>query len=245
MPSFTVPKVVKGALLELGVQDPGETTSAADQAGAIDVLNRMLDGWNADRQTVYATAKSNFTLTPDLNPHTIGPTGGTFTTATNRPVSIDGANLVLTGGERLPIAIRDTAWYMSTRLPALGSNIPTDLYYEPNFSSGLGNLFFWPVPDTAYTVDLWMRVVLSQVTSASSVDLPPGYLDAITLTLAEKLAPSYRSAVTPDLARLAWQARERVFSTHHETPRIATADSGLRIGSSMRDRFNYLNGGLS
>ena len=243
MPSFTVPTVIKSALQELQVQDPGETVGAADQADAINILNRMLDGWNADRRKVYVSKKTNFTLTASLSPHTIGPTGGTFTTTTNRPVSIDAANLVLTDGTRIAIRMRDSSWYAAQTTPALTSSIPTDLYYEPDFSSGLGNLWFWPVPDTAYTVDLWMRVVLAQVVAADSVDLPPGYLDAVIYSLAERLAPSYGVQVQPALRQMANSARLMAFGNNHDAPRMSTDDSDVM--STRGGLFRYRTGGLT
>ena len=240
--TITIPNLVKDALVEIGVNDPDESVLAEPQASAIRMLNRLLDNWNADRQAVYHSVRTTYTLTANTNPHTIGAAGANFT-VTHRPIEIEAANLVIDSATRIPINIRSAEWYMGLRAPLLTSNIPTDLWYEPQWT--LGQLHFWPVPSAANDVDLLVRTILAAVTDATTVDLPPGYHDALFLTLAERLAPSYRLPIPPDTKLAAREARARIWSNNRKAPRIATDDIGTSgIGTARLPTFNYRTGSL-
>jgi len=237
--TVTVQAVLKAALVEIGVADPIMSLNANVQDRALGVLNLLLDAWNAERQAVYVNEFNSYTLTVSLNPHTIGPSGATFTATTNRPESVDAANIVLDTNVRIPLAIRDAAWWADQRVPAVETSVPRDLYYQPTWPNG--SLYLWPVPDTAYTLHLMTRVVLAQVGINDSINLPPGYQAAITYTLAEWLAPGHRVDLKPGTVQQARHARSVVFGANHETPALATADYGLGAGGAG---FNWLTGEL-
>lgn len=64
--------ILYGALLEVGAISPGESLPAYLQTFALTKLNRLIDQWAAKQFYVYANQFQNFTLVPNLNPHTIG-----------------------------------------------------------------------------------------------------------------------------------------------------------------------------
>lgn len=218
------------ALQELQMYQAGDIAPPEDLEFAQKKLVRLLDNWNADRRAVYAEVFETFTLTPSLSPHTIGPTG-TWVTA-QRPETIDGMNLVLTGSITAPIALQDYQWWLANANQTLTSAIPTDCYYEPAWPNG--KLYFWPVPTTVYGVQIVRRVVLdSAFAIGGTFTLPPGYRDAITLTLAEDLVSSFGVAAQPSpaLPTKAREARQRVFGANTIVPRIRTADDGVPDGT--------------
>lgn len=242
---MTVGDLVKNAALELTIVAQDEDLSTADQAYLIAVLNRILNAWNADRRAVYATAFDTFTLVPNLSPHTIGPDTATFD-VDQRPVSLDGANLVLTSSVpnvNVPITVRDAQWWLGQSVPGLTSDIPTDVYYQPDWPNGA--LYFWPVPTAAYDVQLMTRVLLIDVLSDPDDDflLPPGYEDAITLTLAERSRRAFGKPFDPELVSDASKARALIFGNNDVTPHLQTKDSGMTPGNGgRRADFNWLNG---
>jgi hypothetical protein len=240
----TMRRICSDALTELNVLGAGETMSAEQADLALGKLQRLFNNWNAERRAVYAAAFLEFTLTPSLLPHTIGPTGATFS-ATIRPVSIDGAYLILNTSSpavNLPITVRDVAWWREQTVPDLTSSVPTDLYYEPTFPNG--SLYFWPVPTVAYGVGLQARVLLDDtITLDQSFNLPPGYQDATTLTLAEMLVTTFGRDMPPLLPKEARDSRARVFANNDQTPRLMTADYGMQGASgNPRPTWNYLDG---
>lgn len=241
---MTVADLVKNAALELGVVAQDEDLSTADQTYLIGLLNRILNAWNADRRAVYATAFETFTLVPNLSPHTIGPDSATFD-VDQRPVSLDGANLVLTGSTpnvTTAINIRDNQWWLGQSVQEMTSDIPTDVYYQPDWPNG--KLFFWPVPDAAYDVQLMTRVLLIDVLADDDdFTLPPGYEDAVTLTLAERARRGFAKQFDPELVAEASKARALIFGVNDVTPHLETKDAGMTPGrGSRRADFNYLNG---
>lgn len=238
----TTRQVLIDALVELGVYSIAENPSAADLQVALGKLNRLLDNWNAERAAVYADTFVSYTLVPNLQPHTIGPAAETPTwTATQRPVAIAGASVVLdnvTPAVYTPITLRDAQWWHDQTVPGVTSEFPTDLYYEPGWP--LGSLYFWPVPTVAYGLELQLRIVLAELDLADTFSLPPGYKDAITLTVAEQCARPFGKPVQPDLRMDAARARARIFGNNDTTPRLATQDAGMP--SKGRPYFNYRTG---
>jgi hypothetical protein len=237
---LTTRNVIKQSLQDLGILAANEELSASDADFALQKLSRLIDNWNAEREAVYVDRFTTFALTPSLSPHTIGPTAATWT-ATQRPVSIEAANLILpsTPSVRTTINIRDVQWYEGQSVPDLTGAIPTDLYYAPTWPNG--SLYFWPVPTAAYSVELQTRIVLAELELDDVFTMPPGYRDALTLTLAEKLAPAYGQPVPGELALDAQKARARIFANNDQPRRISTADAGM-TGGGKACTFNYRTG---
>ena len=235
---FTALNLCQDAAREIGVFGEGNSLQPADANFFLSVLNRLIDQWNARREAVWASAFESFTLIPGTSPHTIGPAAETpdFTMAV-RPVSLTSAALILSGGSMpiyLPMNIRDNQWWAEQTVPTLETSIPTDVYYQPDWP--LGKLYFWPVPTVAYDVDLETRVLASQVSLPTEISFPPGYQDALTLTVAERSCRAFGRSVPPDLTRDAIQARAVIFANNDQTPELATRDSGMPGG-----RGTYLN----
>lgn len=242
--------IIADALREIGVYRPIDTLRAEDQVEGVKRCNRILDSWSARKAYAYATTFSEFTLTAGHSPNLIGPglESPNFA-ATSRPVRIESCSLVLTDqtpNVDQPINIRDRAWWASQRVKGLQSNVPTDLYYEPDFPSG--SLYFWPVPSFNYGVRLesWVEIGQFPVTSAgvpnpkAAFAAPPGYELALVLTLAEVSAVPYGRPMPAALPAMAARARAALQSNNLQSPRIESADWGTR--GQSRGGFNYMDG---
>lgn len=237
--ALTAADICRAALLDLNVFEPSDPVGNDDLAFVLGKLNRILDNWNADRRAIYTDQFNTYTFTPALSPHTIGPTG-TFVVS-QRPESIEGVVLLFASASspQVDIAIRDAEWYRSLSIPSLSTGMPTDLFYEPDWPNG--KLYFYPVPSSALRVTLWTRGVLAQLNLGDPFTLPPGYQDALTLTLSEDIAPTYEKQVMPILAMKAREARDRVFLANTQIPRLVTQDSGMPSGRS-NGTGTYYNG---
>jgi len=226
----TTQDIVVDALRELRVLNAVDPPTGEDAELGLFRLNKLLDNLNAEHRSIYASTVTSYTLTPSLNPHTIGD-GGSFDTNGQRPESLEAANLVI-DGVRHPITLQDEQWRMGLSTPAT-EGIPTDLYYEKAWP--LGKVWLFPVPSTANSLELLTRVVLASLALADDFTLPPGYQDALTLTLAEDLSVPMGVQLPPSLARLAQKARSRVWTANSNIPRLRTADFGLGGGQSTWD----------
>lgn len=233
---MTADEICIAALQEINVNDPVDTPAQADLFFVLAKLNRLLDNWNADRQAVYANQFLEFTITPSLNPHTIGIAANTptWTVVGNRPVSIEGAILILAGSNpqaRIPMRKRDAQWFQNLITPGIEVETPTDWYYDATWPNG--SFYLWPVPSQANTIQLWVRSVLSQLTQFQTFDLPPGYQDAIILTLAEDIGPTYEKPPSMVLMAKAKAARARIFGNNIEIPTLSTRDAGMPSGGGQ------------
>ena len=241
----TISTICSDALLEIGALEQGEAMPAATGEFMRRKLERLLNEWNAKRCAVYATVFSSFNLTASLNPHTIGPTGATWT-VTQRPVSVEAISLGLNSSSPtvyIPLNKRDAEWWQAQSVPGLTSDVPTDFFYNPTYPNG--SIYFWPVPTAVYPVQLQIRTLLDDaIALVDTFTLPPGYQEAITLTLAEKSARSFGRGIRPDLVTDAANARALIFANNDETPSIATADCGMSgpTQSGSRSTWNWLIG---
>lgn len=225
------------AAQELNLIMPGDNLSADDGALLLRKLNQIFGEWNTKRQAIYRSFPTTYTLTPSLSPHTIGPTG-TFVVA-QRPVEIDAATLVLSAAANVPLTIRDAAWYADLAYPTLTSSVPTDLYYDPTWPNG--SLYLYPVPTTAYGLELWTRATFASVVLSDTVTYPPGYEGAIIDTLAEDSAESLGRQPGQKLVERARRRRADLFALNDPTPRLVTVDAGMP-GGSRAARGTYLTG---
>lgn len=243
---MTYQTLATDVLRELGAIAANESPDADISMTVLGKLRRLLNNWNADRRAVYATAFPEYTLVPNLSPHTIGPTGATFT-ATIRPVSLDGCNLIINTSPtpiNTRIVVRDSQWWLGQTIPGITTSYPTDVYYQPDWPNG--KLFFWPVPTSAYDVQLMIRVLLNDIPDLTTTfTLPPGYQDAITLTCAEScfaLFPATAPATMIKIEQQAREARARIFDNNDQPLRLKTRDSGMEVNQGRRGDFNFWTG---
>ena len=238
---MTARDLITQAYLDAAILAPGESLSAADAAYGLQKLTRLLDDWNAEAAGVWADRLTTYVLTPNLNPHTIGPTSATWT-QDQRPVTIDYATLVLDGSPapHVPITLRDSAWYAALAVPTLATAIPTDLYYSADWPNG--SCYFWPVPTTAYSVQLLQRIVLAALDYTDTFTMPPGYRNAVTLTLAERICPAFGQVIPPTVALEAQRARARIFANNDDSAEAGTLDRGMPKSGTGRTAFSYRSG---
>ena len=236
----TYADLVTESLAEIGVYAQGEVPSAEDMTFSISKLNSIIDGWNAKRRTIYSKDFTTYVLIPNHQPHTIGPTGD-FVVA-SRPIKILNASIVLPGTPPFnsPLMIRDADWWAANLVQGLTSGLPTDLYYNPAFANGQLNL--WPISTVANGIQLETLFVLTQVTQGTTVNLPPGYKDALTYVLAANLCPSFGKAISGELAVLTREAVATIVVPNLASPRISTWDSGMPDDNRNRPYFNWLIG---
>lgn len=253
---YTVSDVINDALIEAGILSPGEEAMNNDAdvfLWAFRKMNYLIDVWQSMRSKVFAYSFTLYTLQAGLQPHTIGPAAGaTFSTGSApRPVAIESAALILnTGGQiDLPINIRDKDWWATQQVKQIQTNVPTDLYYQPDNPNG--SMFFWPVPNSANQVRLQTRNMLSLYSQPEDAiggpggpnSLPPTYRAALMLTLAESLLPGSKLAAHPVLVEAAKQARQAMGDNNFKSPRIQSMDFGMPHGGKKKSDFNWATGG--
>ncbi len=246
---FTALDIVTQAMAEILATNLDETPQAADAEFGLKKLNRLLDAWNADGRYVWTVQFNQYPITPNLQPHTIGPnpvapfTAQPVWVVNQRPVKLVEANIILntvTPPIRYPMNVRDAAWWAAKRSYAVTGTLPTDVYYEPEWP--LGFVYIWPVPLVAYNMELITWALLNEVQLNTTVSLPQGYADALIYNLAVSICPSFGKLADPVLIGLATRAIQIIWGPNIKAPRMGTKDNGMPGGDNKRATFNYLTG---
>ena len=218
------------ALRLLNVLDPTETPSPEDSELGLDVLNDWIDSLGVERQTIYYVTRTTQTLTASTASYTIG-SGGTINIA--RPVWIQRAGLVLDTSAstvtEVPIRVLTDDEYALWPQKTLTSSLATAIYYDHNWSAGLGLIRPLPIPTVSTTqLVLYTPTALTEFADISSkaYTFPPAYRRALTYNLANELAIHYPS-VQPD-PRIAKYAVDSL---------AAVKRGNMRLSEVRTDRF--------
>jgi hypothetical protein len=240
--------LIQSAGYEIAIFAPGEAVPAAQANWALEVLQRIIDQWNAKRAMIFSSGFYTYNLTPNHGPHTIGPTGdfNTGPAANYRPVRVGSASFVLNPGSSTPVdlpinATRDKDWWAANPLKTLNSSIITDLYYDP--AQPNGNLNFFPICNTNGVVRLELWNQLAQALKLTTqIGMVQGYWEALVTTLALSLCPSFEKQPSPILVARQASAIKTVFENNDPAPRIDTSSGMPGTAGTGRPDFNFLTG---
>jgi hypothetical protein len=245
----TAGEVIQNALIELGVHQANETMSATDAQFGLGKLNRLLSQWSTRSVNIWTILSQRFTLSPSQVSYTIGPTGADFTAA--RPLGpgpgkgIRNANIVLTSVTpevHCPLAIWDADQWANIRVNEIPTSLPIGLYNDGAYLNS--TLYLWGYPTEANDLELFTYQQLTEFASISGTfEFPPGYEEALTLSLAESLGPPYGAAISEDLRTNARRARAAIQSINTAPPLLQTDDGGLPSSPGGNiGWFNYRSG---
>jgi hypothetical protein len=237
--SVTARDIIQGAFEQVRVYAPGETALNADVARAFDVLNSMLDSWSNESLSCYAILEQTGNLHVGITQYTIG-IGGTFNmTRPLRLIDGPGAAYILdTNNDKYPIDVvpRDE-WNMISQ-PNVNADLPTTLFYDPQFPLGVINI--WPAPNIAYPLFFDSYLQLSEFTSlVSPISFPPGYKKAIQDNLALELSDYFPNAkITQRLIQAAGISKGNIKRTNIRPVR---AEYDPELVSKATGTYNIYN----
>lgn len=202
----TVSEVLTDAAQGLGFLGVGETLSAAFANRGLSTFNKMLDSWAGENLASYANLETTFPLVVGTSQYTIG-SGGTVNAT--RPDNINQAFITDSNNLRYPLNVIPQDKWNGIGDLTITSQIPTTLFYNPQYPLGVINIF--PVPLLNYNVTI--NSILQQNTFSSlaqTVSMPPGYLRAYTTNLSlEMISAGFPNMLnTQGLARLYENASE-------------------------------------
>lgn len=179
----TAQQIVTRQMQALGILGRNGVPTAADYNDAIAATNAMLDSWSGENLFAWANQTIAHTLTINTSSYTIGSGGAINTT---RPDNISQAWLRDSNGLDYPMSVVPQYIWNGIGDKSIDSQIPTTLFYDPQYPLGIVNIF--PVPLLAYS--LRMNAILQQTTFSSvthSLSAPPGYERAMILQGAVEL----------------------------------------------------------
>lgn len=202
----TARTLITDALVEIGVQDIGESLDATTAEYALRTLNRTLDRCNLTDAFVYSVRRQVFTATFDNQDYTFG-SGGVWGSVDNGRIvraTIDQGAGDTVATELEMIDYR--AWADISDRVATGK--PVYLYDERNEAGGLNTVWLWPIPDANYSIALFtQKEVPNFATLDTALSAPPIYEELLLTELAIALAGPLHAQVPETLVlrnRKAW-----------------------------------------
>lgn len=180
--SVTAQDIITRSARALGYLGITEVLSAADANAGLEILNTMLDSWAGEFLSAYANQEITFIMTTGQSHYTIG-TVGTPDINQTRPVTIFEAFITDSNNLDYPIDLVTQERWNDIGDKNINSQIPTTIFYDPQFPLGILNIFPTPLLNYAVTID----VLLQQATFAlltTQLSVPPGYAKAYTSNLA-------------------------------------------------------------
>lgn len=222
----------------------GEAPTADESNDALNWLNSMIDSWGLHELTKYMLLRTAHDLTSGTASYTIG-SGGTINIV--RPTEIRNAGLTLddtaTVPIEVPIAVLDDDAYARWPDKTQTTTYPRAVWYDHNWSAGLGRVYPLPIPDNSLgELVLYTPVAIAEFADLSTTDytFPPGYENAIEYNLAVRIATPFGRSI-PDyvakeaIASLALLKRSNLRLSRVEVdPTIPRSTSG---GTMSRSKF--------
>lgn len=206
-----VSAIITDALTEIGVTQPGETPTAADQAIGLLRLQNLIDAWNADQLTLVLQLRTTYTVPSSTTTITVG-TGGDISIP--RPLLISSLNYIVPGtspGVEVPIGLMDRDSFAALSIKQLASALPIQAFYQTDVADAFGTLQIWPkITQNVQLVLYTPQGLSSPATTATNLIGPYGYQEAVMYQLALRLCGPYGKPVSDDLRTMAAGALRRM-----------------------------------
>lgn len=234
--TITAQQIINKAFLITGIKAINETPTGAESTDALLTLNMILETYQLEQLLQYDDIITTGTLTPGLNPHTIGPTG-TFVAA--RPNSIISAYIRDLSNIDYPLTIIDSLQYDDIYIKSLQTQIPAYLFYNPKFPNG--EIFLSTVPSAAYSIKIRYKNPLSSYASLStSNSYPNGYSHLLCYQLATQLASEYGQP-RQDLQAIADNIKNTIKKNNWQSYEL-NFDPRMPFGDNSDSGFNFHTG---
>jgi len=232
----TAGEQINGALRLLGVLAEGETPSAETSQDALSAMNQMIDSWNTERLSVYATQDQVLTWPTNERIRTLGPTGNLVG---NRPVMVDDSTFFRDPLTNVSYGIKliNQQQYNGIAVKTVTSTYPQVMFVNMTYPDI--ELYVYPVPFRELEFHFISVEELTQPANlATTLAFPPGYLRAFRYNLACEMAPEFGVEPSPQVLRIAMSSKRNI-------KRINNPDDIMAIPYSItgtRQRYNIFAG---
>jgi hypothetical protein len=186
--------IIKRSMRLAGVYSLGEEPSAEETTAGLAALNSMIETWANSSLLIYSQTLDAIPLVANTSVYTLGP-AGTF--VTTRPIEVLNTSYVVYQTVSYPAPLMTLEEYNSIPFKTQTAEFPWQIWYEPDYPAG--TLTVYPTPSQASTLNLWSLKPLTGFTNLTdTVDLPPGYYDALCFNMAVVFGPEFDGSSIPD-----------------------------------------------
>ena len=191
--------------------------TAAEQNYHLSRINSMMDSWSLERLMIHTLSQTSFALTASDGTYTIG-SGGDFNMT--RPTRLVNPCFTRDSDDTdIPLEIIDADPYGRIIDKSLGDSTPGYIFYDYGYSAtSTATIRLFPLPQSGLTLYINTLQPLQTFSTVSvTLQLPPGYQDAIELNYAVRSAFGVVQ-IPPDLERAAMKAKSAIKSQNVPAP---------------------------
>jgi len=184
----TVTQLIHSSFRLIGAIASGETLETQELTDAFASLNQMIALWNTEGASLVGRKRLLLSVSGMNGPFALS----------ERPIKIEAAS-VASGGIDSPLAIVDSAGWEQVPEKQMQSVYVKVLYCD--YAYPTSSVYIAPIPRLGGSLEIWIYVIIPQFATVNdSIDLPPGYEDALRYAFAVALLPEYpRSQADPSL----------------------------------------------
>ena len=232
----TAGDIITGALRLIGVVAEGESPSPESATDALTAMNQMIESWNTERLSVYATQDQVFSWPAAVISRTMGPTGNFVG---NRPILIDDSTYFKdpSTGVSYGLKLINQQQYNGIALKTVQSTYPQVMWVNMTYPDI--DIYIYPVPTRVLEFHIVSVEELTQpAILATLLSFPPGYLRAFRYNLACELAPEFGVEPSRQVQRIAMTSKRNL-------KRINNPDDLMSIPYAIvgsRQRYNIFAG---
>jgi hypothetical protein len=199
------------SLIYVGAYAQGQTANPDDLSLAFRVINRKLDSLSAEKLSMVGMGR----VTGQLNgqpSYALGP--GLAWNVTTRPIKIKSAStLALNNTEKEARIATADQWAQVPDKSRTGIFVE-DLFYDNGFPTGV--CYVSPMPNQGQII-LWVFQAIPQLPGQTgTINLAPGYEQAILTIAAVDLCIAFQRPVTQELMTVAGQSKDVIVQLNAE-----------------------------
>lgn len=244
---------IQSALRLVGALRSGNNLSADELNDCLLVLNDMMDGYSAERGTIFTVGPitkdqngATLSLKANQQAYTLGNLNGNEDFLLARPPRLERVSIMYSASQATPVELAmeiydDVRWQQIAN-KSTPSLLPQVCYPTGNYPDN--TLYFWPIPTQANPVVLYAWMALSSFPDLETkFSFPPGYAEMLRYNLAMRLAAEFPCDLQKlqVVAKLAADTKQRLLAMNVQ-PHQAVCDEALIAGSG---NGNIYTGGAS
>lgn len=232
---MTAGQVILMAMKSLGIVPSGEDATTEEYADGLLYLQMMLRAWALERLIVFTSTKESLVLTAGTSSYTWG-VGGALNS--ERPNKVLSADLTDSDNKTSLVDVVSEKNFESIVDKTIQQR-PNTVHVQMTYP--LATIKTYPVPDAAYTLNMYSVKPFTEASSFSSVSdtllLPSGYQEPVVNNLAVRLSPVFGKAVPQVVAILAADGYKKI-TKNNATHMGNTVSLGIPAGNGSSYNIN-------
>lgn len=207
-----IPDLLVDSLVYVGAYAQGQTPNTDDMSLAFRVINRKLDSLSAEKLSMVGMVNGSYPLTGS-RAYTYGP-GMQWNTSV-RPIKVKSISVLASNGVERPANLLTADQWAAVPDKSRTGVYAEDAFYDDGYPTG--NIQLSPAPISGGIAVLWtFQPIPALPAQTGTVDLAPGYTEAIVTIAAVELCIAFQRPLTQELNEAAAQAKNVIAQLNAE-----------------------------